>query len=40
MAPIKLPYHQHADDTSPRVEGELGMTDVVKVQNSPDGGVN
>ena len=40
MTPIKLPYHQHTDYTLPRVGGELGGTDVVKIQNSPNGGVN
>ena len=40
MVPVELLYHQHADDTLPRIGRKLGGTDVVKVQNSSNGGVN
>ena len=40
MVPIEFPCHQYANDTLPHIGRELGGTNVVKIQDSLDGGVN
>ena len=40
MMLVESSYYQYADDTSPCIGRKLGMTNVVEVQNSSEGGVN